>query len=598
MLRLLHARRAPRTPRGSTNEQTFLMETIGLILFLLQQLGMTLGVGASAFALVFHLAAERDGTVEPAESSFLQITNTVLRTGLFFIIGSGLLITAAHVLAGEAAVVLEPAFVFKWLLIGIVLVNGLLMSLSVVPPSVGRPLAGGTWLALFLLHNLAPEAALPVLAMLYLGWLALFIGVFHGARLMLARPAASGTFATPRNIVPPTIPAIKLPPMTLPRTVSKPTLAAAASKPVIPAKPEQKSVPPPPPSIPKPLAALAVEPKPAQALSKLPVSSPLDAPKPAPIPLPTVEHRLAPAAPASFTPKSAVQMSSVRAPSPTLVIRPEQKPAASPALSFTKETDIPKPAVAAISKQFPTAPTATLLSKTAPFAGATELTIASKIDAPMPSNTQKPGLMSALRGLFTPEPKPVASPQRPPASAAAPKPIAVATQTAPTPASSSGIKPPLPSAAPHVSRVDMPKDMPKPPAPSTSMPKASPAPLFTQPTAPSVSSPVRPAASSAAFSQPAIPPQRPIPPGVIPTTPTRPPMTTMMPKQGTSASPAVQLRPMQSPQTSAFPTAAPQRDGPPANLPTGTVPILAQKQQEPRPQTPPAPPSPDRSRST
>src|SRR3989344_3490003 len=165
------------------------METIGLILFLFQQLGMTLGVGASTFALILHVISDRDGKIEPAERSSLHADATVLRTGLFFIIVSGLLITAAHVLAGEGRIVLEPSFIGKWLLVGIVLMNGLLMSLKLMPLSVGAPLAGGSWYALFLLHNLAPDIDLLLLGILYLVWLALFIPLFQGIKYLVRQPA-------------------------------------------------------------------------------------------------------------------------------------------------------------------------------------------------------------------------------------------------------------------------------------------------------------------------------------------------------------------------------------------------------------------------
>ncbi|HEY4511178.1 MAG TPA: hypothetical protein VJG29_02285, partial [Candidatus Paceibacterota bacterium] len=162
------------------------MENIGLILFILQQLGMTLGVGASTFALIFYIASGRDGEIDSTERSFLHITFTVLRTGLFLIIFSGAIITGAHLLAGESSVVFQPIFIGKWLLIGLIVLNALLMTSKIIPLPIGGALAGATWYALFFLHNIAPDMSFLMFAILYVLWALAFTLLFQGVK-MLAR---------------------------------------------------------------------------------------------------------------------------------------------------------------------------------------------------------------------------------------------------------------------------------------------------------------------------------------------------------------------------------------------------------------------------
>ena len=133
-------------------------EIIGLAFYALQQLGVALGVGGQTAALF-----SRGNSV---------IATTSRRTavwGLWIIIVSGAFITAAHLVAGEGATVWEPAYVFKWFLLAVLVVGGLMAR-----GTWHTVLVGGTWYALFALHTLAPVTTFALLAVLYAGWMALF----------------------------------------------------------------------------------------------------------------------------------------------------------------------------------------------------------------------------------------------------------------------------------------------------------------------------------------------------------------------------------------------------------------------------------------
>src|SRR3989344_346954 len=101
-------------------------ELFPLGLYLVQQLGVMLGVGASSVLLVTYLVSMRDGIVEPAEARFARVVRRVLEIGLICIVLSGAAITAMHAVAGQGDVISSPAFFFKWILIAVVSIGLLL----------------------------------------------------------------------------------------------------------------------------------------------------------------------------------------------------------------------------------------------------------------------------------------------------------------------------------------------------------------------------------------------------------------------------------------------------------------------------------------
>ncbi len=138
-------------------------EVVGLALYALQQLGIALGVGGETVLLL-------SGASNPMLAGAAR---RITRIALWLIILSGILITSAHVIAGEGATVGEPAYLFKWLLIILILGAGFMAR-----GSVNTVIVGGTWFALFFLHTLAPVAPWLGLVIIYAGWMALFALVF------------------------------------------------------------------------------------------------------------------------------------------------------------------------------------------------------------------------------------------------------------------------------------------------------------------------------------------------------------------------------------------------------------------------------------
>jgi len=131
----------------------FDVELIMLLLYCMQQLGIALGLGAQTIMLVAYVSAMRDGAIDEQEAQFLRATRGVLWVAFVFIIVSGLGVTLLHLLAGQEAIILAPAYFFKLLLIAAVI--ALTALLHTLPETVAEGLLGGTWYALFVVHILA-----------------------------------------------------------------------------------------------------------------------------------------------------------------------------------------------------------------------------------------------------------------------------------------------------------------------------------------------------------------------------------------------------------------------------------------------------------
>src|SRR3989344_3703796 len=147
-------------------------EMVALVLYSFQQFGVMLGVGAETILLVVYLMSLRDGVVEPKEAQFARAIRKTLYIGLCIIIFSGAGIAGYHALLGQIGIILQPAFLFKWLLVSLVLLAALARPRSSAFSHVlFEGVVGGTWYALFLVHILAPVTIWPVLLGLYGIWL-------------------------------------------------------------------------------------------------------------------------------------------------------------------------------------------------------------------------------------------------------------------------------------------------------------------------------------------------------------------------------------------------------------------------------------------
>lgn len=145
------------------------------VLYCVQQLGVSLGVGASTILLVAYLQAQRDREVDDQEKGFALAVRRVMDFGLFCMIVSGIGIVAIQIMQGQSIAVFSTAFIFKWSLMGVVLFMAVANRGSSLASEVFQGIAGGTWYAIFVIHILAPEAELLDLAIFYGAWLVGFM---------------------------------------------------------------------------------------------------------------------------------------------------------------------------------------------------------------------------------------------------------------------------------------------------------------------------------------------------------------------------------------------------------------------------------------
>src|SRR3989344_2595602 len=196
-------------------------------IYVFQQLGIMLGVGAQTVLLCTHLLNIHRNEPDAPHASYAAAARKSLSAGFFLVVISGLAAVAVHMLGGNTAVLFAPAFLFKWLLIVLALGIFLLQNRLSHWSDVVAWLAGGTWYALFLVHTLAPVTSWFNLAALYGAWLAAF-GITWTLFVFIMRKTAHG--AAPAKVAVPV--AIKTAPP--------------------PPPPAPKPIVPPPPLVPKP----------------------------------------------------------------------------------------------------------------------------------------------------------------------------------------------------------------------------------------------------------------------------------------------------------------------------------------------------------
>lgn len=131
------------------------------LLALFNNLGYSLAVASSTFALTFFFMATRDGTVDASERRFMHAVYAVLRIGMGIIIITEIMLALFLYQAsgGQVFYLDSGGFWFVWTALSIILGNALLMHHKKMPMWLGPAIAGGSWYALFVVHNLPAGTA-------------------------------------------------------------------------------------------------------------------------------------------------------------------------------------------------------------------------------------------------------------------------------------------------------------------------------------------------------------------------------------------------------------------------------------------------------
>ena len=131
------------------------MEITFVLFSVLQSVAISLGVGCSTLAVLNFFSAIADGTIDETERRMMGVVYVVLRIAMVLILLTTFGIAA--ITYSEASLYLfSPYLLGLWTLIAVLYVNALLMTLHVVPSTIGPAIQASTWYTLGVLAALAP----------------------------------------------------------------------------------------------------------------------------------------------------------------------------------------------------------------------------------------------------------------------------------------------------------------------------------------------------------------------------------------------------------------------------------------------------------
>ena len=122
------------------------METIIVILKILQTMGISLGVGTSTMAVTLFFLAIKDGEISRDERAYLGITYFVLRVAMTIILISTILIA---IIGGASGLdIFSAYFAAQTLLVAVLFINAFLMTMHIMPSTFGPAIQASSWYSL------------------------------------------------------------------------------------------------------------------------------------------------------------------------------------------------------------------------------------------------------------------------------------------------------------------------------------------------------------------------------------------------------------------------------------------------------------------
>ncbi|MES2202776.1 MAG: hypothetical protein V4474_00390 [Patescibacteria group bacterium] len=226
--------------------------------YVAQQMGILLGVGAETLLLCAYLIYNKQ-----TPWGHQHATRLTRQIGLWAVILSGVGAVAVHLVAGQVSTIVAPVFLFKWVLIAMLLAFSYIESRSDHVPVLERAFIRGTggaqWYALLLVHITAPVISWTNLLLLYAGWMIIFMLGWTGFIYAVSpkKPVQKHFVEKPQKV--------SVPPPPAPKPISAPLPVithAELPKPPPPAQPPKPPVilaapVPRPPAPPAPVAHMA-----------------------------------------------------------------------------------------------------------------------------------------------------------------------------------------------------------------------------------------------------------------------------------------------------------------------------------------------------
>ncbi len=142
-----------------------------IFLVAIHLIGAVFGVGAATFAEIFLIKALRDGEIDPVESSFMQVSYSVIRIGLALSILSGFALLIGYRLEGAEELLFDNMLWAKISIICIILINAILLQTRKIPLWLGSALSFASWYSALLIIPVSEALN----SFSYLGMMGLYI---------------------------------------------------------------------------------------------------------------------------------------------------------------------------------------------------------------------------------------------------------------------------------------------------------------------------------------------------------------------------------------------------------------------------------------
>lgn len=123
------------------------MATILFLLSIIKTLATGLGVGSSTIAIANFFVAIYDGKIDPLERRMMQVTYVVLRVAMTVILVTTLTLLSVHIIE-QGLAALTPVVLAEITILFVLYANAVLMTLRIMPSTVGPALQASSWYAL------------------------------------------------------------------------------------------------------------------------------------------------------------------------------------------------------------------------------------------------------------------------------------------------------------------------------------------------------------------------------------------------------------------------------------------------------------------
>ncbi len=166
------------------------METIIILVAILQSFAISLGVGSSTLAVINFFVAIADGKIDGTERKMMGITYTTLRVAMVVILLTTSIVFGYNVqLFGLEAISLY--MIAQFILIFVLYGNALLMTMRIMPSTFGPAIQAGSWYSLGTLAAILPlgltNFTFTQFTLSYIAALALAVSLINGTMAYLKR---------------------------------------------------------------------------------------------------------------------------------------------------------------------------------------------------------------------------------------------------------------------------------------------------------------------------------------------------------------------------------------------------------------------------